>query len=103
MAPKKPTVTPIKDPTLFEMGKLEEAGRLANALKVKRPYSEPGLYLGISAFTANGWPGTVKMFWDLWKTQLDYSHFICTAICEATAERYQMATPLLLYLTTIGT
>jgi hypothetical protein len=27
----------IKDPTLFEMGKLEEAGRLA--LNVERPYS----------------------------------------------------------------
>jgi hypothetical protein len=29
MPPKKrSTVTPIKDPTLFEMGKLEEAGHL---------------------------------------------------------------------------
>jgi len=59
MTPKKrPTVTPIQDPTLFEMGKLEEAGTLANSLKIERPYSEPGLFLGTSAFTANGWPGS---------------------------------------------
>jgi Protein of unknown function DUF72 len=59
MPPKKrSTVTPIKDPTLFEMGKLEEAGTLANLLNVVRPYSEPGLFLGTSAFTANGWPGS---------------------------------------------
>jgi uncharacterized protein YecE (DUF72 family) len=56
--PKRSKVEPIRDPTLFEMGKLEDAGRLANALKVERPYSEPGLYLGTSAFTANGWPGS---------------------------------------------
>lgn len=40
------------------MGKLEEAGTLANSLKVERPYSEPGLYLGTRAFTAAGWPGS---------------------------------------------
>jgi uncharacterized protein YecE (DUF72 family) len=48
----------IKEPTLFEMGKLEEAGWLANSLTVERPYSEPGLFLGTSAFTAAGWPGS---------------------------------------------
>jgi uncharacterized protein YecE (DUF72 family) len=58
MTPKKQPVTPIKNPTLFEMGKLEEAGRIANLLKVERPYSEPGLFLGTSAFTAAGWPGS---------------------------------------------
>jgi hypothetical protein len=59
MAPKKrSTVTPIKDPTLFEMRKLEEAGTLASSLKVERPYSEPGLFLGTSAFTAASWPGS---------------------------------------------
>jgi hypothetical protein len=51
---KRSTVTPIKDPTLFEMGKLEEAGTLANSLNVERPYSEPGLFLGTSAFTTAG-------------------------------------------------
>ena len=59
MTPKKrSTVTPIKNPSLFEMDKLEEAGTLANSLQIKRPYSEPGLFLGTSAFTAAGWPGS---------------------------------------------
>src|SRR5882762_7132635 len=59
MPPKRRSaVTPLKDPTLFEMDKLEEAGTLANPLNVERPYSEPGLFLGTSAFTAAGWPGS---------------------------------------------
>jgi len=59
MAPKRRSaVTPIKDPTLFEMDKLEAAGTLANSLNVERPYSEAGLFLGTSAFTAAGWPGS---------------------------------------------
>jgi len=39
------------------MDKLEQARNLANSLNLERPYSEPGLLLGTSAFTANGWPG----------------------------------------------
>jgi uncharacterized protein YecE (DUF72 family) len=59
MPPKtRSTVTPIKDPTLFEMGKKEETGTLVNSLKVERPYSEPGVFLGTSAFTAEGWEGS---------------------------------------------
>ena len=59
MPPKRRSaVTPIKDPTLFEMGKLEAAGTLANSLSVERPYSEPGLFLGTSSFTATGWQGS---------------------------------------------
>lgn len=56
--PKRPKVEPIRDPTLFEMGKLEEAKPPSNSLKIERPYSEPGLFLGTSAFTAAGWPGS---------------------------------------------
>jgi hypothetical protein len=54
---KRPKVEPIRNPTLFEMDKLEQAGNLVNSLNVERPYSEPGLLLGTSAFTANGWAG----------------------------------------------
>ena len=54
MPPKRPKVEPIRNPTLFEMDKLEQAGSLVNSLNVERPYSEPGLLLGTSAFTANG-------------------------------------------------
>ena len=39
------------------MDKLEQAVPLVNSLKAERPYSEPGLLLGTSAFTANGWAG----------------------------------------------
>jgi hypothetical protein len=40
------------------MEKLEEAGKLANKLKIDHPYSLPGILLGTSAFTAAGWEGS---------------------------------------------
>jgi uncharacterized protein YecE (DUF72 family) len=80
-AKKRTTVTPITDPTLFEMGKLEEAGRLANPLKVERPCSEPGLYLGTSAFTASGWPGS---FYPTGMKSADYLTYYATQL--ATVE-----------------
>ncbi len=55
--PKRQKVEPIRNPTLFEMETLEVEERLANSLNVERPYSEPGLLLGTSAFTAAGWEG----------------------------------------------
>jgi len=56
----RPKVEPIRNPTLFQMEKLEEAGKLANQLKIERPYSLPetGILLGTSAFTADGWEGS---------------------------------------------
>jgi len=54
MVGKRPKAEPIRNPTLFEMDKPEQAGQLVNSLNVERPYSEPGLLLGTSAFTANG-------------------------------------------------
>ena len=54
---KHPRVEPIRNPTLFEMDKPEQAGQLVNSLNVERLYSEQGLLLGTSAFTANGWAG----------------------------------------------
>ena len=58
MHPKRPKVEPIRNPTLFRIEKLEEAGKLANALTVDRPFSLPGILLGTSAFTATGWEGS---------------------------------------------
>jgi uncharacterized protein YecE (DUF72 family) len=55
---KRSKEEPIRTPTLFEMDRLEKAGHLANIREVERPYSEPGLYLGTSAFTAAGWQGS---------------------------------------------
>jgi len=40
------------------MEKLEEAAELAPEPKIERPYSLPGILLGTSAFTANGWQGS---------------------------------------------
>ncbi len=60
MAGRRPKVTPIRDPTLFEMEKLEQAANLTTDLKIERPYSLPGtgIQLGTSAFTTNGWQGS---------------------------------------------
>ena len=55
MKPQRPKVEPISNPTLFPMEKLEEA---ANKLRAERPFSLPGILLGTSAFTANGWQGS---------------------------------------------
>ncbi|MGB7844161.1 MAG: DUF72 domain-containing protein [Candidatus Acidiferrum sp.] len=55
---KRSKVEPIRDPTLFEMGKLEQAVQPVSDLHVERPYSEPRLLLGTSSFTAAGWEGS---------------------------------------------
>ena len=55
---KRPKVEPIRSPTLFEMGKVDKATDPMSNLNVERKYSEPGLYLGTSAFIANGWAGS---------------------------------------------
>ncbi len=38
VAGKRPKVEPIRNPTLFEMDKLEQARNLVNSLNVERPY-----------------------------------------------------------------
>jgi hypothetical protein len=55
--PQRPKVEPIRQPTLFQIEKLEEP-KLTSELKSERPYSLPGILLGTSAFTANGWQGS---------------------------------------------
>jgi hypothetical protein len=42
----RPRVEPTRNPTLFEISKLEQAGNLVSKLNVERPYSEPGLLFG---------------------------------------------------------
>jgi hypothetical protein len=56
--PKSPKVEPIRQPTLFQMEKLEDAAKPASEPKIERPYSLPGILLGTSAFTAAGWEGS---------------------------------------------
>jgi hypothetical protein len=51
-----PKIEPIRQASLFEM---EEFERAADSVeKLERPFCEPSLFLGTSAFTAAGWPGT---------------------------------------------
>ena len=54
---QRPKVEPIRQPTLFQMEKLDEAAE-PGELKIERPYSLPGILLGTSAFTAAGWEGS---------------------------------------------
>jgi len=58
MTPRRPKIEPNRNPTLFEMEKLERAPQLETSLKVERRYSEPGLLLGTSSFTADGCQGS---------------------------------------------
>jgi len=72
------------------MGKLEEAGTLANALKVERPYSEPGLFLGTSAFTAAGWPGS---FYPVGMKPADYLKYYATKFQTVEIDSTYYRTP----------
>jgi hypothetical protein len=56
-ASKSRTDEPIRNPTLFEMDKLERTGRLVNSLNVKRPYSEPAFYLAQVRLPQTSGPG----------------------------------------------
>ncbi len=58
MKSQRSKVETIHNPTLFDMETLEESGKLASELKTERPYSLPGILLGTSAFTADGWQGS---------------------------------------------
>jgi Protein of unknown function DUF72 len=58
MKQQRPKIAPIRQPTLFQMEKLEEAPELASEPKSERPYSLPGVFLGTSSFTATGWQGS---------------------------------------------
>src|SRR6266404_2130999 len=73
--PKRPKVEPIHNPTLFEMEKLEEGEKLAGSPAVERPFSLPGILLGTSAFTANGWQGS---FYPAGMKPADYLKFYST-------------------------
>jgi uncharacterized protein YecE (DUF72 family) len=87
---KRPKVEPIREPTLFEMDKLEEAGALANSLNIERPYSEPGLFLGTSAFTAAGWPGS---FYPAGMKPTDYLTYYATQFQTVEIDSTYYRTP----------
>jgi len=55
--PQRSKVESIRNPTLFDV-ELEETAKPPIQPKVERPFSVPGILLGTSAFTANGWQGS---------------------------------------------
>src|SRR6266852_3025314 len=57
MKPRRPRAQPIRQQTLFQMEKLEEAAEFAIRPKIDRPFSLPDILLGTSSFTATGWQG----------------------------------------------
>jgi uncharacterized protein YecE (DUF72 family) len=73
----RPKVEPIRNPTLFEMEKLDRVADLTSQLKIERPYSLPGtgIVLGTSAFTATGWDGS---FYPKGMRSADYLAFYAT-------------------------
>lgn len=69
MPPKRPKIDPIRNPTLFEMTKIKPASQAVNSPNDEHRYSEPGLLLGTSAFSASGWVGS---FYPSGMKQRDY-------------------------------
>jgi hypothetical protein len=88
--PQRPKVEPIRNPTLFEMEKLDKAAELAGELKIERPYSLPGILLGTSAFTANGWQGS---FYPAGMKPADYLKFYSTKFQTVEVDSTFYGTP----------
>ena len=72
---RRPKIEEINAPTLFEIHKPPAPPERVAKSTVERPYQEPGLFLGTSAFTANGWRGT---FYPAGMKQADYLAFYAT-------------------------
>ena len=101
--PKRPNVEPIREPTLFEMEKLEDGEQLANSLDVERPYYQPGLLLGTSAFTAaaggfilSDWYEVARFFdslCDASRGSGDRQHVLCSPSASTVAGWYEKTPP----------
>jgi uncharacterized protein YecE (DUF72 family) len=87
---QRPKVEPIRQPTLFQMEKLEKAAELTSQLKIERPYSLPGILLGTSAFTANGWQGS---FYPAVMKPADYLKFYSTKFQTVEVDSTFYGTP----------
>jgi uncharacterized protein YecE (DUF72 family) len=83
-------VAPIRQPTLFQMEKLDQAAELAGELKIERPYSLPGILLGTSAFTASGWEGS---FYPKGMRSADYLKFYGTQFQTVEVDSTFYGTP----------
>ncbi len=90
MVPKPPKVEPLRNPTLFEMEKLDKAAELTSQPKIERPYSLPGILLGTSAFTADGWQGS---FYPAGMKPADYLKFYSTKFQTVEVDSTFYGTP----------
>src|SRR5467141_2598051 len=71
------------------MANLEEAAEPGEP-KIERPYSLPGILLGTSAFTANGWQGS---FYPAGMKPADYLKFYSTKFQTVEVESTFYGTP----------
>jgi len=74
------------------MEKLEKTAELTSQLKIERPYSLPGagLFLGTSAFVANGWQGS---FYPAGMKPADYLKFYSTKFHTVEIDSTYYGTP----------
>jgi hypothetical protein len=84
---------PTRNPTLLEIEKLEEAGKLANTLTVERPYFLSGILLGTSAFTASGWEGS---FYPRGMQSRDFLSYYATQFATVQVDSPRPSTDVLL-------
>src|SRR6266705_41301 len=77
----------VRQPTLFELGKVPE---VTSQLKIDRPYSLPGILLGTSAFTANGWQSS---FYPAGMKPVDYLKFYSTKFQTVEVDSTFYGTP----------
>jgi uncharacterized protein YecE (DUF72 family) len=90
----KNKVVPIRQPSLFEMEQedktLELASILSGLVHLDRPYDEPGLLLGTSAFTANGWAGS---FYPAGMSSRNYLTYYATQFATVEVDSTFYGTP----------
>ena len=80
----------LSQPTLFELGKPENAPTLTSNPTPERPYVEEGLFLGTSAFTANGWSGS---FYPIGLKPSEYLSFYATKFRAVEIDSTYYGTP----------
>jgi uncharacterized protein YecE (DUF72 family) len=72
------------------MDKPEDPGRIANSPQVERPYYEPVLLLGTSAFTAAGWEGS---FYPVGMKPHDFLAYYATQFATVELDSTYYGTP----------
>jgi uncharacterized protein YecE (DUF72 family) len=87
---RRPKIDLIRNPTLFEMDKIELTGPLVNSLNAEHRYSEQGFLLGTSAFSASGWAGS---FYPSGMKQRDYLKYYATKFKTVEIDSTYYGTP----------